>query len=688
MGYKLTKKLDELKRQSQEQKLDKLSLAKATFLSLIALCFFAYLFAPQTNKKESWSETADRTFFERYTWLESSYFSFGSSENYKVFAESIISTLPSVNSSSEVDTSWYSPAGWSISFSRIMVGGLLRMGFIVIAFWPLWVFAVVAGMIFAVKFMRPRRGKDILGVCDPGKTPFYSGIYGPLYPNHSMSGMDYSAPGLACPAQSKKQLALNHKIASILKKYRAFNDTTLALTRVILAYADYPCLVEDEHRPEEEDRGLDAEVKVSNTNFFTNEGGTIEQSAISCLPAILAAHQLLAQYYRDSEKAEQKIPSFAEYVKIRNELSKNLPPLGKILLGALTRKRSRALAKLDPSVVATAYLALEAGKTLTYQAVKGKFTCTSHYPNLQSRAVLLSLPEFHKDFNGDARLIMRQAILCSRRHRDFGRAFLPMRMPIESRALRDWLEILYVPEARREDQGQFVELDAHLEEIHTDWRKNLSDKLKALNANQQDKLKGLPALWKGVPCKSVVLMPLHSVISISLEFIENTRIDRITELMHHAAKFSDIVSISARLPGFKRQIGADLISIDQCGEVAKKIAKEKDGQRLMQRWLIVQRMLTRYNWLSTRVGDDAVPNDGLVQVLFLAEKSGNKNAKYIEAAVPIRIRRFKESFGPRWENTFYSDAPHPNQIDAYVDPKEFYQQKDILLAETSGQNAA
>lgn len=688
MGYKLTKKLNELKKQSQEEKLAKLNLVRTTFLSLIALFFLAYLLAPEANKKETWTKAAERAFLERYDWLENSYFSFSSGKTYQAFAENLITTFPSVNSTDEVDTSWYSPSGWSVSFARVIVGGLLRLSFIVLAFWPLWIFAIVAGLIFAIKFMRPKAGKDILGICDPGRTPFYSGIYGPLYPNHSISGMDYSSPGLACPAQCKKQIALNHKLVSILKKYSAFNNTTLALTRIILAYADYPCFVEDEHRPEEEDRGLDAEVKSSNTNFVTNEAGTIEQNSINCLPAILSAHQLLVSYYRDQEKSEQKIPSFAEFVKIRDEIGKNLPPLGKILLGTLTRKRSRALAKLSPQIVATAYLSLEAGKTLTYEAVQGKFTCSSHYPNLQSRAVLLSLPEFHEDFNGDARLIMRQAILCSRRHRDFGRAFLPMRMPIESRALRDWLEILYVPEERREDQGKFVELDAHLEEIQSDWRKNLSEKLKALNSNQNDKLKGLPALWKGVPCKSVVLMPLHSVISIALEFTENTRIDRITELTHHAAKFTDIVSVSARLPGFKRQIGANLISIEQCGEVAKKIAKEKDGQKLMQRWFIVQRMLTRYNWLSTRVGDDAVPDDGLVQVLFLAEKTGSKNPKYIEAAIPIRMRRFKESFGPRWESTFYSDAPHPNEIDAYVNPSEFYEQKELLLTERSGQNAA
>lgn len=671
MGYKLTKKLSELQRQSQEEKLAKLSLSRAVVLSFLALTLITYLLVPKPQN-ESWSETTDRTFVEKYNWLEKSYLSIGSGEKYKNTAEKIIASFSSDGLDNESNAPWYSLESWTNSFSRIMIAGLLRISFVFISFWPFWLISIALGYTFFLKYVKPRRGDDILGVCDPGKTPFYSGIHGPLIPNDSISGTDRSAPGLACPARVKKQVALNHKLSQILRNYNAFNETTLGLVEVILAYKNYPSFVEDESRPEEEDRGLDSEIQVSNSNFYTNEAGTIEESSLKCLPALLAAHKVLIRYYNEQEKEGKKMPSYAEYRKLKTELANQLPELGKVLLGSLTRKRGKAISKLPPSVIAATYLALEAGKSLVYTEVSSRFTCQSHYPNLQSRAVLLSLPEFHKEFKGDFRLIMRQAILCSRRHRDFGRAFLPMRMPIEARALRDWLEILYAPDERRTDQGKFVELDAHLEEIQNIWRKNLGSKLKALAQGDEKQLSNLPKLWKGVPYKSVVLMPIDAVIELALNHVENSRIDRVLELMKHAAKFSEIVSVSARLPGFKRQIGTDLTEIADCGEAAQKIAKAKNGKKIIERWFIVQRMLTRYNWLSTRVGDDAVPNDGLVQVVFSTEKATDP----LEAAIPIRTRRFRESFGARWESTYYQDTPHPNEIEVFVDPNDFYEQQD------------
>lgn len=678
------------------------------------------------NETTVWVKNLEAQVLERKRWIEELPFGTDLAECYRRFAQSVVFTLmgPVSDSNLQEETAGqddlFSFEPVKDTIARATTGALLRLGFITIAFWPFWLFSSVFGVLFF--YLRARRASvnDLLGIAIRGTSPFYSGIYGPLSPNHSMSGIDYSVPSLACPAMQGKQVTMKHQLIEVLRKYQAFNETNLDLARIILAYAHFPSFVEEE-RPVDENNDQFSSTKgkevpalpvpILNTvvkeKRQTNEKTeNVERSSLNGLNAVLQAHQILTRYYLPyhrlhQEQALHPQPSsasleelledrFAVQKKELAHLAKDSPPFTRSLLLSLTPRRGEALSRLSPSALASACLAIEAGKALVFQEVHGAFRQISRFPHLQARSVLQSVPGYHREYNGDTRLIIRQAILCSRRHGDFGRAFLPVNMPTESRALRDWLEIMYAPEKKQGDIAHLVELDGHIEEIHDHWRKAFTNRIKG-----EEKPDTLPyqgpikpgqsvkfSLWKGVVYKSVVLVPLKDVIEFSLSGVNEQRRRRMFELITITRNLQASVSISARLPGFKRQAVEAEESNLFSGGLARLLLKTETGAKLVEDWLVIRRMLTRYNWLSTRVGDDAVPIGGLVQgMLNYCLHDGSAQVASFDALVPLRQRRYKELLGPNWERTYYYDSPHPNDVTIFVNPEDFEKRLGVRLAE-------
>src|SRR5262249_55980657 len=129
---------------------------------------------------------------------------------------------------------------------------MLRLGFIFFSFWPLWLIGAAAG--FAAFRLRSKEalGADVLGICTRVGRIFYSGIYGPLRPNASRSGTDYSCPSLACPAKASRGDAMKHPLFGALREFHAANSTNLELVEIIVAYRNFPSFVEEERIIEEE----------------------------------------------------------------------------------------------------------------------------------------------------------------------------------------------------------------------------------------------------------------------------------------------------------------------------------------------------------------------------------------------------------------------------------------------------
>ncbi len=685
MGYDLTKRISDLKRQTDESRIGRWGLFRVVLVSCILLGVLANFIlpshAPQGGDEDTWHKDIEKQVGERLSWLEESPLVLwsGSADIYWDIAKSLTDgTDTQIEGSADADALISFGTVWTM-VTRVYVGAILRLSFVLLAFWPIWIISFLLGYWALTNRYVQRPSQTLLGICDPHKGPFYSGVWGPLQPNNSFSGIDYSAPGLACPKKEKRAVALRDRLTLILKKYNAFSETNLELVQIVLAHADFPAVVGEENWGEEEEDDVQEE-KSSNTGFLTNEDGKVRDSCIQGLTAILEAHQKLAYYVSSLQKKKVKNHSlnknYPGHIANLKKLTDSMSPLGKMLLLSLTADRQWAIGQLDAKLIATAYLSTEAGKSLVFKRHSGQFTRISNYPHLQARAVVTSILPYHTEYNGDDRLIIRQAIICSRRHGDFGRAFLPIKMPIQSRALRDWLEILYADPDQRTDSAHLVELDGHIEEISVNWRNGFSSRLRKEAAKKTPDGKpvkvvaGTPrSIWKGVAFKSVVLMPLSEMISIALKGIHPQRIDRISALLALTRQHQARISISARLPGFKRlAMEAEKSSADT-DDIVKNLLAQKDGARAFEYWRIVRRMLTKYNWLSTRIGDDGVPLAGLVKGAI--EKEGGRNIEALGIVVPLRQRRFVELFGRKWEPNYYGDGPTPEDVRVFITNAEY-----------------
>lgn len=690
MGYDLTKRINLLKDQAEADTQGRLSspiVFVQAFLALALIAFFVSQFrSPEelrtggmplevAKRYSSWQRQTKLLVEERKDYLLDSFLGDFRATLYLQFSNNVMelfgvaepSTLSDKGKLLDFDS-------WGAWFSECCAGVLLRACFIVFACIHLWFFGIVIGYFAFKHLLIPGRTKDFLGVLDRGRSPFYSGIYGPLRPNKSVSGTDLSCPSLACPRMAPRKEAVNHQLFSTLKKYGALNETNLQLTQIILAYKDYPSVVEEERKVEDQDEeGVEPTTTPNPTaSFLTNEEGTIESSSIQLLEAVLVAHQALKKDFQTKSKNK------GDYAPNRDKLiilANKLNPLARRLVLALTPARADELNQLPSAAVASAYLAIEAGKSLLFRKEGEAFFQISRFPNLQARAVLQSIVSYHEEYSGDLRLTIRQAIVTSRRHGDFGRAILPVDMSVASRALRDWLEILGSSPSKRESFADLVELDGNLEELHQDFRKEFIRRLLASAVQEKASKEGTrltSQLWKGLHYKSVILFPLQNLFEIILSGTDKVRLDRISELLKATRKLQSSLSISARLPGFKRQAEEAEKDARESGGITSALNQDPKNKQLLEGWLIVRRMLIRYNWLSTRVGDSAVPVDGLIQAVVLDRSAGERPGVLgLDALVPLRQRQFKELLGSKWEEQFYAWQPSSNDIDIYEEVQDF-----------------
>ncbi len=715
MGYNLGKRLLDLRKQTDEELSGRWSVKRTAFLAFLVLVFCRFFLLPLTTfpsaeshpeshlrgtdqsveehsppEKDLWVQNIQVTVQSRVSFLENSPFVLvpGASIMYQQLAQSMDSIFTLIKSPEDAKNADIDPfftfSDFFIWGNRMMAGAILRIGFL-LCFSPLWILGALAGYVFMQFHDKQTRSETILGVCDRGNGPFYSGIYGPYRPNNSFSGTDLSAPGLACPKMAEKSAVENTELGKLLEKHHAKNETNTQLLQIIHAHANYPHFVEPESSIQQEEHHDEPESdpRLSQTGIVSNEDGILLAGVERSLPAVLEAHTVARRYIANLKKQKYTAKSLNEnypnHIQALEKVSAPLQGLSRTLLFSMTPSKLWALAETPIEVVVSTYLAIEAGKALVYKPHASSYSRISLYPHLQARAVIQSLVPYHKEYNGDIRLIIRQAIISSRRHGDFGRAFLPIRMPLQSRALRDWLEILYTPPEKQEEVASLVELDAHIEELHINFRTKLTERIKHNEAQSASDKNH--KLWKGLVHKSVVLLPLEDLVKMALTEFHRTRLKKIAQLLDVTRKYQAQITTSARLPGFKRQA----MEADKSGEevdlIVQKIKALPGGGEIYDTWRIVRRMLTKYNWLSTRIGDDSVPLVGVVHaILKVLNKDETSKHLFMDALVPLRQRRFSEILGRQWENTYYRYSPNQDDLEIFTETEEYENQLRIFKA--------
>ena len=532
MSYNLGKRLSDLKKQTDENLSARWHIGRTAFLTFLGLVAARYLIFPLVetptyqqavkiqntpedaeaeSEKDLWIQDTQALVSERIAWLSNSPIVLmpGTDQIYENIARHLDQTFdlsPNKSKNEEVDF-FFTFSDIPIWWSRMVAGSTLRLTFVILAFWPLWIIGLLSGYFFMKFSNKKKLSPTILGVCDRNVSPYYSGIYGPYKPNHSFSATEISCPGLACPKMADKSVVEKHGLVSLLKRHKAYSETNFELLRIILEHSNYPHFVEEENPiiAEEPDGPIELENRISKTGYVDNEKGTLIDGVSLSLPALLEAHTATLRYIDTLKRNKISLAdlekNYPNHLASLQKSCSSISKLAQYLVSSLTPSRLWAIASLPASVVASAYLSTEAGKVLVYKRSGNGFTVTSLYPHLQARAIIQSIVPYHQETNGDTRLIIRQALISSRRHGDFGRSFLPIRMPIESRALRDWLETLYSENEKRQEISQLVELDGHMEEIHNNFRSRFIQRTRT--SHKEDAISRNHELWKGLVFKSV-----------------------------------------------------------------------------------------------------------------------------------------------------------------------------------------
>jgi len=659
VGSNLNQRLSHLATATSDELAGQLSFGKLLFLLLLAFFVVGWIFS--YSKDETYLTRQHKAADSRAFWLDMTivggFFSDDYREVGRASSEKAIANQENQQESSFID--------FIFNITSIFSGTLYKLMFVLIVFFPFWILGGLAGYYLLRKNFIDKPGSSgVLEVLGIENRPFNSGINAPLKPNGSISCTDISCPGLACPPMAEENEARSSALAGQLKKFGALNNTNLSLVRIILAHQDYPCSVPPERSVDDHQNQEEEEAEGS---YVSNKEGTILDSTGRSLPAVLMVHGCLRKYFKSGSVPKKGLLPYKKITEDFATIGQKLSPEARTLLNCLTPVRARAIAHLPPTLVATGYLACEAGKALVFEKSDSQFVRNSLYPHLQARAVLHSIEPYHKEYKGDGKLIVRQAIICSRRHGDFGRAFLPVNMPIQSRALRDWLEILFMDRADQPKIAELCELDAHLEELYLNLKSRLAERVTARDP-KEDYSEAF--LWQGVVSKSVVLMPLKSLIEVCFYQVEAAQRNRIIELMKTTKEMLVNLSISSRLPGFKRQAIEAAKLGDDYEETLGKFGSS--GEKLLSQWLVLRRMLTRYNWLSTRVGDNPVPPEGFVRTILLdRSKKGEDAIITVGNSIPLRQRRFKELIGETFEKDFYHCRIYRKDIFPYSTDGEF-----------------
>ena len=655
----LNKRLSQLNSATADESTGVFGFGRLLFIFLLTFFVVGWLFS--YSKDETYLTRQHKTADYRAFWLDISLVGGLFSDDYREVGKASVEKALKAEEENR-DPSFIDMA---LDMTSIFSGTLYKILFVFIIFFPFWIIGGLAGYFYLKRnFINTPGSSGILQVLGIENRPFNSGINAPLKPNGSISCTDISCPGLACPPMAGEAETQAIPLAGQLRKFGALNQTNLSLLRIILAHQDYPCSVPPERSVDDQQNLVEEEGEGS---FVSNNEGTLLESTGRSLPALLMVHSCIRKYFK-SESIPKK--GLLPYKKVTDDfavIGQKLSTEAQTLLKCLTPVRARAIAHLPPTLVATGYLACEAGKCLVFDKVDDDFTRKSLYPHLQARAVLHSIESYHKEYKGDGKLIVRQAIICSRRHGDFGRAFLPVNMPIQSRALRDWLEVLFMDRSEQPKIAELCELDAHLEELYLNLKSRLHEKV-TNRAEDEDHSEAF--MWQGVVSKSVILMPLKSLIEICFYQVEAAQRNRIIELMRTTKDILVNLSISSRLPGFKRQAIEAAKLGDDYKETLGKFGSS--GEKLLSQWLVLRRMLTRYNWLSTRIGDNPVPPEGFVRTILLdRSKQGEDAIITVENSIPLRQRRFKELIGETFEKDYYHCRIYRKDIFPYPTDNEF-----------------
>ena len=546
-----------------------------------------------------------------------------------------------------------------LTLSGCFLRAFLTLAFIVIACWRL-AFTII--VFFALKSfykIRPYYADDLLGQTGNGRV-YYSGIRAGLDNLDVTGAPDVLVPGLACLKRCSEKELQQSDLIKVLQRHHVDNKTNRALASIIVAYDSYPAYVAC--------AGEEDELAA------TFSGSSLAKNAASVLEIALNLYEKLKfsngkhnisfsnQFVTDGElsvaddpnalpKKSADLPMISTMSSKRKiSFDENIANIQQSFYRVLTTQQVFDLISIRPEAIATALLAIEAGKPLGIDPAGGTFVRSTNFQQLGARAALHSVPEYPREYKSLERNMIRQALIYGLRKSVFGAVYFPLNISNQSLALRQWVEVALACPHELERVTDEVQLFGISYELHNNWQNTFFEEIACSN---------LDIVGEGIVTDlNMFFVPLTGVLGIFDKVIDIEGKVILKNLIRKVDTWQHLQAQKKCSPD-ETPVIADYERIPKAlspNEISTIVSLHDIPATRVAEWSYLRYILYHYSWLARRVGDSTVPESCVVYCAARSDNPADGANEYgfigRNGMVPLRITRLQENWGNRWKTHF------------------------------------
>lgn len=479
-----------------------------------------------------------------------------------------------------------------------------------------WLLFVVGSCVWMFYNFKPYTDPDFLGQMGNGRM-YFSGLRARLGKVSRRGAPEFQVRGVTCLPEVSAKEAEESTLVRSLESFGAKNETTFALARMLLADPSIPAYV--------------GERGVSEEAIAQNDVPSLIKHVTQVVGVALEVHRAL---------------------KTGNHYCLDLDDDAKFLRKGfrrvLTRKLTKALSNITSAEIATAILAFEAGKIMTFEKEAGYWLRRSQFPQLNGRAILHSVASYAQEFQADQRDLIRQSLIFSERNGIHAPVQFPVGLSEEVLALRQWIELLWSLPFGLEEGADATEAFGIIYEINRSW---ILHTVKAVAQGETFFVSG-----SYIGHDDLLFVPFSNVLTLLSRITEREAVERLSTLIEKRQK--QVAADEGKLPdGVTPCSLADLRLLPE--KVSKSLTKEMgipEGD--VTQWSVLRNVLQYFSWLGFRVGDRTVPDGSVitctVKLVDAFDVSSEPQFLQADKLVPLRGGRIKEVVGSAWEE----NIPH------------------------------
>lgn len=552
-------------------------------------------------------------------------------------------------------------SSWGAKLYSSIASSLIRLSFIFVVCWRLWVIALLLAAVWSVINFQPYRGDDFLGQATIGRH-FYSGINAGLNKLNSRGEIDTFHTGLACPLHVTEREVEESAIAQLLKAHNALNPTNSRLISHILAYPDCPAyVVAPEH-----DEKLRQFLKVP----------SLPEATLLMLEQLLDLHSLFVAGESNSSASapgsDSPISSINTLPLVQDDKKKLSALEFSVRMRGycervLNEEMKEDLAKIHPAELATILLAVYAGKVIVYQRTGATWVQRSAMPQLSSRAVLHSVVPFPKDYNYSQRMRIRRALIFASRRSAFGPVNLPLDLTKRTQAARQWVELLLTDPFNASSASEEIELYGLTWRLQRRWSQRFFEWVAGLQEGTVDH-------ETFATDAGMLFIPVTQIVGLWRAVVneeQTRRVGYLAAAVHARQQMLELQrdgdSDETIIPIYER-IHAPL-SEEEVKTLSTIHGVPAD---VIRDWGAIRVVLNSYSWLGRRVGHMTIPESSVVFGVFKTEIAlKGRNSLGLagkKGLVPLRSSRLQDKWGKLWRTRFIA-----GETDAVASTVDQYQ---------------